>query len=254
MSPTFKISGIAIRELLYEKAFYLLVAFTLASLGLSLLLGQMTYVERGKLTLDFMIGSSQLSMVLFSIFMGVSLFQRELTLGSIAMILSKPIPRRSFLVGKFIGQTVVQWFLLFAMSLVTYGICLWVQHTPSVVSLAQTFLLIALEIAILNSIVYVFAVNSGALITSLGSILIFYLGHFRSGASQKMGAAHSNPAWQIARTFIPDLEIFNMKALASYGLTIDYSQLGWSALYAAICIVFYLSVAILCFSRKDILT
>ena len=49
------IAWIAIRELLYEKVFYVLVLFCVMALGLSLLLGQLTYAEQAKLTLDFML-------------------------------------------------------------------------------------------------------------------------------------------------------------------------------------------------------
>ena len=56
-----RIAWIAIRELLYERVFYVLVSFAAVSLGLSLLLGQMTYAEQYKLTLDFMLAGIEIS-------------------------------------------------------------------------------------------------------------------------------------------------------------------------------------------------
>src|SRR3989338_8878152 len=112
MKHSFRIAWIAIRELLYERVFYLLVLFAAMALVLSLMLGQLTYAEQSKLTLDFMLGGIQLSMVLFSVFMGISLLQRELQMGSIAMVLSKPISRGSFLMGKYLGQISVQFFVM----------------------------------------------------------------------------------------------------------------------------------------------
>ena len=77
MMNSLRIAWVAIQELLHEKVSYLLIGFALFSLAMSMVFGQMTYGEQAKLTLDFMLGATQLSMLLFSIFMGISLFQKE---------------------------------------------------------------------------------------------------------------------------------------------------------------------------------
>ena len=60
--------------------------------------------------------------------------------------------------------------------------------------------------------------------------------------------------WRMVRGIFPDLEVFNMKALASYGIAIAWGEMGWATLYAVICTTFFLFSAIVCFDRKDILT
>jgi len=108
MKQALHISWIAVRELIYERVFHLLFSFVGLALILSILLGQLTYGEQTKLTIDFMLGSAHIAVILFSIFMGISLFQRELQMGSISMLLSKPVSRTSFLAGKYLGQILVQ--------------------------------------------------------------------------------------------------------------------------------------------------
>ena len=157
-----RIAWIAVRELFYERVFYILLTFAVASLGASLMLGQLTYAEQAKLTLDFMLGGMQLSMILFSVFMGISLFQRELTLGSVSMVLSKPISRGTFLLGKFLGQLTVQTLVISAMALMTLAVSAANSETVPVAAILQTVILILFEVSVVTAVTYFFAVNAGS--------------------------------------------------------------------------------------------
>jgi ABC-type transport system involved in multi-copper enzyme maturation permease subunit len=251
---TLRIAWIAVRELLYERVFYILLSFALASLAFSLLLGQMTYAEQAKLTLDFMLGCTHLSMVLFSVFMGISLFQRELQSGSISMVLSKPISRSTFLVGKYLGQVAMQTVMTFAMGLLTLAVCSRFQAALSVTATLQTVALIACEVSVLTAITYLFAVNTGAITTAILTLALFSLGHTRGLVSSNLKTGEELFVWRVVRTLVPDFEVLNMKQLASYGQSIPWNEFGMAVGYAVVCFAFYLVVASVCFTRKDILT
>lgn len=250
---TFRIAFIAIRELLYERVFYIILSFSVLSLGLSLALGQMTFAEQAKLTLDFMLAGIQISMCLFSVFVGISLLQKEMQLGSVSMVLSKPISRSTFLMGKFMGQVCVQLFVIVFMSGITLGISAF-YGTTSLFPIIQAVLLIFLEVTVLTAVTYLFAVNAGALTAAVVTLCVFVIGHSSESVSKNLGNLDSNWIWKVGKAFVPDLEVFNMKSLASYGLSISSTEIMWTLLYAAVCICFYLGVAMLCFQRKDILT
>jgi Cu-processing system permease protein len=254
MMACFRIAWIAVRELIHEKVFYLLASFAVLSLGLSLILGQLTYAEQAKLTLDFMLGGIELSMLLFSVFMGISLFQREMTQGSISMVLSKPIARASFLVGKYLGQLLVQTAVIAVMGALTL---LSVSRFPGMFSLAavlQTLGLFAFEVAVLTAVTYFFAVNAGAITTAVVTVCVFLIGHFRDTVNKNLPDAGGFSAWSLVKTITPDFEVFNMKALASYGQTIGWTEFGWAAVYAGCCIFFFLLLAGISFQAKDIAT
>lgn len=254
MKPTLCIAWIAVRELLYEKVFYLLVFFAFLALGLSALLGQLTYAEQTKLTVDFMLGGIEISMILFSVFMGISLFQRELTSGSVSMVLSKPISRTYFLVGKYLGQIAVQTLVTFLMGAITLFACSRFGESVSYLAICQTLVLIVFEVAVLTAITYLFAVLSGAITTAIATLCLFALGHFRDSIGENVDTSFTRAVWKGVKGTIPDLEVFNMKALASYGHAISSTEMGWAAVYAGFCVVFYLGAAALCFEQKDILT
>jgi ABC-type transport system involved in multi-copper enzyme maturation permease subunit len=254
MSNTFRIAWIAIRELLHEKVFYILLSFSLASFVFSLLLGQLTYAEQAKLTLDFMLGCTHFSMALFAVFMGISLFQKELLSGSISMTLSKPISRTTFIVGKCLGQIGMQFLMTLAMGTLTLALTSRYGAQLSSMATLQTTLLIAFEISVLTAITYLFAVNTGAITTAILTLTVFALGHTRDLVSSNLREKDELLVWNLTRTVIPDMEVFNMKQLASYGQSIPWNEFGWAGLYAAVCFAFYLFLAAVCFERKDILT
>lgn len=255
MIHTFRIASIAVRELIHEKVSYLLLGFGVFALGISLVLGQMTYAEQAKLTLDFMLGSTHLAMLLFGIFMGISLFQKELAMGSISMILSKPISRGSFLVGKYLGQVAVQFLMAWMMGLLTCLFCLRFGTSAfSARAVFQTVTLIGWETAVITAVTYIFAVNAGAIVTSLGAATVFLLGHGREVVSGNIKETANLVVWNSVKSVIPDLEIFNMKALASYAQAIEWNDFFIASSYGAVCIAFYVTVAILFFARRDIAT
>lgn len=255
MSHVFRIAAIAVKELVYERVFYILLGFVALSLGLSLLLGQMTYAEQSKLTLDFMLAGMEIAMTLFSVFMGISLFHRELTLGSVSLILSKPISRASFLGGKFLGQTTVQWIVIMAMALITSTVISSFGANTAHWPIFQSAILIAFEMMIVTAITYFFAVNAGGITTAGVTLCLFALGHLRGPIAKNLGSqGNESWVWYLTRGLLPDLEIFNMKALASYGYSLGWVEFGWAALYAIFCTGFYLILAMVCFNSKDILT
>jgi hypothetical protein len=252
IAATLRIAWVTVRELLYEKVFYLLVSFALAALALSVLLSQLTYAEQSKLLLDFMLGGTQIAMTLFAVFMGISLFHRELTLGSIYMVLSKPVSRWVFLVGKYLGQLTVQTAVIALMGLIAYATCARFEGNFSAVALFQAMAMIAFECATLTAITYLFAVNAGAITAAAVSLCLFTIGHLRDRVNENIGDSFAIHIWNLTKALVPDLEIFNMKSMASYGMTISWHEMSLAFGYGAICVTFYLFAAVLCFNHKDI--
>lgn len=254
MKHSMIIAANAVRELLFERALYLLGCFAALAILLGSVLGQMTYTEQAKLTMDFMLAATQISMLLFSVFMSISLFHREMTLGSISMVLSKPVSRTSFLLGKYAGQILVQTILCLGMGAITYLAAIQYGVDISERALGQAVLLILLEAMVIASLTYLFAVNSGAVTTAIATLCFFAVGHLQETIRENIGKGPASYVWQLARGVVPDLEVFNMKSFATYGQAITWTEFGWATAYAGCCMAVYLLVAGAFFARKDIPT
>jgi ABC-type uncharacterized transport system permease subunit len=201
-----------------------------------------------------MLGGIEISMILFSVFMGVSLFQKEMASGSISMILSKPIARAWFLIGKYLGQIAVQTLAIGMMGALTVALCARLGPVPSLVAIGQTLVMFVLEAAVLTAITYFFAVNAGAVTTAVVTGTLFLIGHLHDTVNRSLGTVPELSVWSAVRAVTPDFDMFNMKALASYGQALSWHALGWSGVYAACCVVFFLTLAAICFETKDIAT
>ena len=245
-----RIGWITVRELIFERVFYLLIAFAAGAILLSLLLSQLTYTEQSKITLDFLLAGMEISVVLYAVFMSISLLHRELHQGSVFMVLSKPISRWSYLVGKFIGQSTVLAFIVLSMNLIIITLCSRFE-TFSGTAVLQSVLMIYFQGLVLSSITYLLAVNSGAITSALVSLCLFALGHMGSTVENNLPSS-SATSWTIVKSLIPNLEIFNLKGYASYGISVAWSDIGWASLYGVTCLTFILCGAILCFNEKDI--
>ncbi|MFM8270280.1 MAG: hypothetical protein ACKN9V_08845 [Pseudomonadota bacterium] len=254
MKTVLSISAITLKELLHEKVFYLIGGFALLAVGVSLLLGDLTYAEQSKITLDFLLAGIELTNLLFSVFMGITLLHRELNLGWIAMVLSKPVSRTSFLLGKFLGQLFVQALVILFMGLLTWGLCSMSEITVVSKSLFQSLLLMFFEGIIMSSVVYLFAVNLGALLAATSSLLIYALGNFTAGAEKTNQALQQSYVWTFLKGVFPNFRILNMKTLAAYGLSVEWNLIGILFIYTLICSLMYFTVASISFSRRDILT
>lgn len=247
------IAKIAIQELFHERVFYIVLCFAALTLGSSFLFGQMTYTQHGVITFNFLLAAIQISMLLFSIFAGISLFQKEIISGSVSMVLSKPISRATFLIGKYLGQIITQFFIIVIMGLITHFFILFFYDMNQGFVLFQTLTLIFFEVMVLTAVTYFFSVISGAMTSAILTLCWFCIGHlwdiFSSALERK-----DFISWKTIRTLIPNLEVFNMKDLASYSISISSTEIGYAFLYAFCCIVFYLILGCFFFEQKDILT
>jgi len=254
MRKAISISLITVKELLHERVFYLIGGFALLAVGLSLLLGDLTYAEQSKITLDFLLAGIELTNLLFSVFMGITLLHRELNLGWIAMVLSKPVSRTSFLMGKFLGQTFVQGLVILMMGLLTWGLCSMNEIVIAPKSLFQSLLLMFFEGMIMSSVVYIFAVNLGALLAAASSLIVYALGNLTEGAEKTNQALQQSSLWTVLKAVIPNFRMLNMKTLAAYGLSIEWNLVGILFLYTIVCCLIYFTAAAVTFSRRDIFT
>ena len=91
------------RESIREKLLYNLLIFALLMIGSSILLTRLTVGEWDRLIINLGLSSMNFFGVLIAIFVGISLVSKEIDKKTIYTILSKPVPRYEFLLGKYLG-------------------------------------------------------------------------------------------------------------------------------------------------------
>ena len=91
------------REAIRQKVLYIFVLFTVVLIFLALFLGQLTLGADVKVLKDMGLASMMIFGALISIFVGVGLVFKEIERKTIYTILSKPVSRNEFILGKYVG-------------------------------------------------------------------------------------------------------------------------------------------------------
>ena len=93
----------AFREAVRDRVLYNLVLFVLLLIAGAIFLGELSAGEEAKITVDLGLSAMLLFGVFIAIFVGVGLVYKEIERRTLYAILSKPIGRGQFLLGKYLG-------------------------------------------------------------------------------------------------------------------------------------------------------
>jgi ABC-type transport system involved in multi-copper enzyme maturation permease subunit len=251
-----KIRAIALntfREAIRDRILYLLLFVAVVSLVFSRLLALLTVGDRIKIITDVGLASLSLFGALMAILIGTGLVYKEIDKKTIYTLLSKPIHRWQFLLGKFFGLILVLFVMLSLMSLIFILILL--LHSGKLewgmfVGLAFIFL----EMCLITAVALLFSCFSTPILSTIFSLAFYVIGHVSWGLETLIGKLNSGFAKAVARVFytlIPDLENFNFKTEIVHHLPIPLQVFLYATLYGLCYTAFVLALAMLVFRRRD---
>lgn len=242
------------REAIRNKILYSILLFAFVVVGISAIFGSASIGDQMKFVKDFSLMSISLFGVVIAIVLGVSLLSKELGKKTIFNILSKPVARWEFVVGKFFGlfATLTLMVAMMSAGLIAFLAAFerhldWGLVLASGTSLLEVMVVIA--IALFFSSVVVTPTLAG-LFTAAAFVAgrsASYLAYFTSD--------DFSPGMRIvARTLywiLPHLQQFNIGEFVVYGDHIEPSLvlalLAYATAYSAILLI--LSIAL--FSRRE---
>ena len=251
-----KIKAIALntfREAIRDRVLYLLLFFALASLLFSRLLALLTVGDRIKIVTDVGLASISLFGALMAILMGTGLVYKEIDKKTIYTLLSKPIHRHQFLLGKYFGLVLTLFVMLFLMTMIFFVI--YFLHALKIEwSMLIALFYIFLELCLITAVALFFSCFSTPILSSIFSLAFYLIGHLSWGLEtlfKKMAPGVGKVTAQILYTFLPDLENFNFKTEIVHHLPIPPQVLIFSTIYGVFYTVFVLFLAILVFRKRD---
>ena len=145
-------------------------------IGTGLIISSISYVERSKILQDVGLASIRLFSVGIAIFVGVGLIHGEIYRRTIYTILSKPVSRSEFLVGKYVGLVMTIWLQLAIMTAAFILVSLW-AGAPLDGGHASALVLIAMELAIVVAVATLFSAFTTPMLASLFTLGIYMMGH-----------------------------------------------------------------------------
>ena len=241
------------REAVRNKLLYTLLGFGILMIGSGVLLATLSYVEVDEILQDMGMASIRFFSAGIAIFVGIGLIHNEVERRTIFTILSKPVTRTEFLVGKWAGLTFTVWLQLGLMAL-AFAIVSWLAGAPLGSAHVVAIALIGLELMMLVAIATLFSAFTTPMLAALFTIGLWMIGHL-SRDLRALGEQSDLESVSTMANFVfmvmPDFEIFNKTLEAVHGLAISASEIQLAIVYALGYTVSTLLLAAMIFSRRD---
>src|SRR5262249_38638052 len=207
---------------------------------------------------DVGLGGISLFSVIIAIFVGSSLVYKELDRKTVFTIIPKPVHRHEFILGKFVGMTVVLVVLIAIMALVLTGV-LTLVDAPIDAALAKAVWLVFVEVIVITAVALLFSSFSTPFLSAFFTLGVFVLSRSTPeirGVAGKLGAA--KPILLGIASLVPDLHLFYVSGsmvggerVTGHGEFVDWGYVatatGYGLGYAAILLL----LAALIFRKRD---
>jgi ABC-type transport system involved in multi-copper enzyme maturation permease subunit len=228
-------------------------------LGLGLLIvtyvaQQFTYGAPSRVALDFGMGVLSLSSVAIAIFMGVGLISKEIENRTVYMVISRPVRRSSFIVGRILGLNLILSLNIALLSALTLAVYFFTggEFQPLIL---WTILFIILEASIMLLVVSFFSLVTSNTLSVILSIVVFFAGHAIKEA-QLTTFAQNRPIvkWLLEAYHyaLPAFSKINTRDLLIYNQDIEpsfyYQALSYSLVYGG----FLVFLTLIIFERKNL--
>jgi ABC-type transport system involved in multi-copper enzyme maturation permease subunit len=263
------ISWIAVnvfKESVRDRVPYNLALFAVLMIASSFLIGQLTAGQDVKIIKDLGLAAIAVFGLFIAIFIGIGLVSKEVERRSIYSLLSKPIGRPQFVVGKYAGLVLTLAVNVGVMTVALYivlGYLTYIQ-TPAARAawdapgvdprLLEAIGLIFVELMIVTAVALFFSTFSTPLLAAALTFGLFIVGHFNTDLKNFDKIVDSRPAIWLARAVyhtVPDFSAFDIKTEVVHGLPVTAGYLSATAGYGFAYIGALLVVSVLVFARRD---
>ena len=187
-------------------------------------------------------------------------------------VLSKPIGRRDFIIGKFVGIVWSTGLLYVALSVVflivvsykpVYDLketagseVLWQQCFAEMMSIVPAMVLAFMEVVVFVAIGVAISTRLPIMANLLICFSIYLLGHLTPLIVQSSVAVEAfEPVvffGQLIATIVPVLDHFNVQAALTGGATVPMAYLGWAFIYCLLYAGIALLLGLILFEDRDL--
>ena len=244
------------RESVRDRVLYNLILFVLILVGASVFISELSINQESKFIATLGLSSMLVFGALIAIFIGVGLVYKEIDKRTIYNLLSKPVERHEFIIGKYLGLCMT---LLVNSTVMVLGLELALLYVNGgFVSLHLSVLpaafLIFLELALLVAVALMFSSFTTPMLSALFSFAIYAIGHFSGDlnlAAELSNSAMVRGLLKTAYYLLPNLSNFSFIAQASHGRMVPAEMAMKATLYAIIYTAILLSAAVLIFQKRN---
>jgi ABC-type transport system involved in multi-copper enzyme maturation permease subunit len=244
------------REAVRDRVLYNLVAFALLISGAAILVGEISIEVERLVVINLGLTAVSIFGVVIAIFIGIGLVQKEIDKKTLYTVLSRPLERWEFVVGKFFGLTGTLIVNTLFMAVGVFLALLYVTHhfQKGDWSVLVALYFIVLEFFIVCALALFFSSFSTPIMSALFTFALFVVGSLaddlRAFADASTGV--SGLVLRAAAYATPNFSAFNIINQAAHGDGVSGRLLLFNTLYAALYSAMAISAAVLIFQRRNL--
>jgi ABC-type transport system involved in multi-copper enzyme maturation permease subunit len=244
------------REAVRDRVLYNLIAFALLLSGAAILVGQVSIDIERLVVVNLGLSAVSLFGVVIAIFIGIGLVSKEIEKRTLYTVLSRPVRRWEFIVGKFCGLAGTLIVNASCMAIGVFAALLYVAHKfarPDAWILVALYFII-LEFLIVCSLSLLFSSFSSPLLSAVFSFSLFVIGSFADDLRNFAGMTHGFTRWIAtgAAYLVPNFSTLNVISNVAHQQPLGMHLIVQNTFYALFYTVAVMSGAVLVFERRNL--
>jgi len=244
------------REAVRDRVLYNLIAFALLMSGAAILVGQISIGIERLVVINLGLTAVSLFGVVIAIFIGIGLVSKEIEKRTLYTVLSRPVQRWEFIVGKFLGLAGTLVVNTFFMALGVFAALLYVsrhfQAGDGLVLVALYFII--LQFLIITALALLFSAFSTPVESAVLAFSLFVVGSFAEDLRGFAAMTHGATRWLAtgAAYLIPNFSALNIISSVAHEQPVSPQLIFLNTAYALIYATMALCGAVWIFEHRNL--
>jgi ABC-type transport system involved in multi-copper enzyme maturation permease subunit len=244
------------REAVRDRVLYNLIAFALLLSGAAILVGEISIDIERLVVVNLGLTAVSLFGVVIAIFIGIGLVSKEIDKRTLYTVLSRPVRRWEFIVGKFFGLAGTLVVNTFLMAIGVLLALLYVAHRfeKMDVWVLVALYFIVLQFLIVCALALFFSSFSTPLMSAVFTFALFVIGSLAEDLRGFAKIAKGVGGWiatAIAYT-VPNFSALNVISQVAHGDPVPGRLVLYNSLYTLFYSAMAISGAVLIFQRRNL--
>jgi ABC-type transport system involved in multi-copper enzyme maturation permease subunit len=255
MSRIINVAYYTFLEMVRNKVLYVLLFFAFFIFGIGVAITQMSIGDELKIISDTGLGTIEIFSTILAIFLGISLVQKELSLKTLYPLLSKPLSRTEYVLGKFSGMIILIVIEIVFMSLIFLVLLSVYGGAEKIVTYLPAIYTIFLQTSTIIAVAVLCSTLTEPTVGAMLTISFYITGATSYNLVYAITQRTSENVAKIINTLryiLPDFSHFNIKDNLVYGRGLDGLEIGFASLYALFIVVIVISLSVIFFNAKEI--
>ncbi len=254
MRGVYEIAVNTFKETIRNHVLYVVLLFVVLLIVLSVSFGDWSVFARIQVIEDFGLATMSISGLLLAVFIGVGMLGKEISLKTVYHVVTKPIRRHQFIIGKYTGLISVLALNYAIMSFFFIG-TLFCFGGQMGWPLATSLICIGTEMAVIISAALFFSTFTSPILAALFSLAFYCGGHL----NDLLSANIASQSWslfpavlKVLYYILPNLEHFNVRNHVVYNIALPAGYLPLAIGYGFLYVFLFLVLSCVIFGKKDL--